>query len=58
MLYMVILIKIKKKALSNVITKKKYILNHSVYKFHVISKISQILYINTKGVYYEKEKKK
>jgi hypothetical protein len=56
MLYMVILIKIK--ALSNVITKKKYILNHSVYKFHVISKISQILYINTKGVYYEKEKKK
>jgi hypothetical protein len=44
MLYMVILIKIKKKALSNVITKKKDILNHSVYKFHVISKISQIFF--------------
>lgn len=48
MLYMVILIKIKKKALSNVITKKNDILNHSVYKFHVISKIWQIL-LNTKG---------
>jgi hypothetical protein len=48
MLYMVILIKIKKKALSNVITKKNDILNHSVYEFHVISRISQIL-LNTKG---------
>lgn len=48
MLYMVILIKIKKKALSDVITKKNDILNLSVYKSHVISKISQIL-LNTKG---------
>jgi hypothetical protein len=50
MLYMVILIKIKKKALSNVITKKKDILNHSVYKFHVISKISQIFFRIKGGV--------
>ena len=56
MLYMVILIKIKKKALSNVINKKKYIFNHSVYKFHVISQISKIIYINTRGGYYAKKK--